>query len=329
MAGGLLLGVAAASLADESWIHKAPEYGMAEAFEDHVEQACANKVSPDVLIIGDSRAVAAIAVKDIRAAGIDAEKFALGGAGIFAGWVTLDRLVDCGVKPKKVVMAYGTVHMLDSGAVMERTTNYDQIKGPRTRNAYAKASEWEHRKARQLTYKAVSILGTEATGVDFVLMLPALRNVLAGPPLALENRNVNEEERKSFSAKLGDSYYGQADGVSALPEDEQKFQGEAPVAINWRATQAIADLGKANSFPVVFYVLPVSETARRGLPSKIFDIAESFHAGLRDMGVTPLNDVWTLPDRDFGDPSHVNARGRAAVMTDFMTRLLAPAPASE
>ena len=40
MVGGAALTAAALSLAPEDWIHKAPEYGMAEAFEDHIEQAC-------------------------------------------------------------------------------------------------------------------------------------------------------------------------------------------------------------------------------------------------------------------------------------------------
>jgi hypothetical protein len=38
MAGGAALAVAAASVADESWIHAGPEYGMAQAFEDHVQR---------------------------------------------------------------------------------------------------------------------------------------------------------------------------------------------------------------------------------------------------------------------------------------------------
>lgn len=319
----MLLAVAAISFADESWIHTPPEYGMAEALEDHIEQACANKIAPELLIIGDSRAVAGVSVREIRAAGVDAEKFALGGSGIFAGWATLDRLIDCGVRPKAVVMAYGTVHMLDQGAVMDRTTNYDLLKGPRASHAYAMAAEWEHRKERQLTYKAVSVLGAEATGVDFVLLRPSLRNVFAGPPLVFHNRFVNEQARKSFHDSLGDQYYGAEDAARALPEDEQRFQGDKPLDMNSRATQAIADLGKANGFPVYFYVLPVSEMARRGLPPKIFEMADSFRDAVTKMGVVPLNDVWALPDADFGDPSHVNPRGRAKVTADFLARLRA------
>ncbi len=39
------------------------------------------------------------------------------------------------------------------------------------------------------------------------------------------------------------------------------------------------------------------------------------------MGVTALNDVWALPDADFGDPSHVNAKGREIVTGDFIARV--------
>lgn len=199
MVGGAALTAAALSLAPEDWIHKAPEYGMAEAFEDHIEQACRDRIAPELLIIGDSRAVAGVSVEMIRAMGIDAEKFALGGSGIFAGWATLDRLIDCGVRPKTVAMAYGTVHMLDAGAIMDRTTNYDVLKGPRASHAYKMASAWEDRRSRKIAYKAISFLGTEATGIDFALMQPALRNVLERPPAAVENWLGNARERRSFA----------------------------------------------------------------------------------------------------------------------------------
>jgi hypothetical protein len=319
MLGGVVLALAAVSIAPESWIHTGPEYGMAEAFEDHIEQACAKKLAPELLIIGDSRAVAGVSVKAIRAAGIDAEKFALGGSGIFAGWAALDRLIDCGVRPKTVVMAYGTVHMLDKGAVMDRTTNYDVLKGKTWRHAYAMAGAWEDSKARQITYKAVSLLGTEATGLDFVLMRPALRNIIEKPPHALENHRWNEEEHHDFLASGGDRFYGQANGTSELP-DEATFEGGIR-PMNASATQAIADLGKANGFDVKFYVLPVSETAKKGLKPEIFEMAAEFHAGLAKLGVTAMNDVWVLPDADFGDPSHVNAEGREKVTADFLARI--------
>ena len=319
MLGGVVLALAAFSLAPESWIHTGPEYGMAEAFEDHIEQACAKKIAPELLILGDSRAVAGVSVKEIRAAGIDAEKFALGGSGIFAGWAALDRLVDCGVRPKTVVMAYGTVHMLDKGAVMDRTANYDVLKGKTRAHAYAMAGAWEDSKARQITYKAVSVLGTELTGLDFVLMRPALRNILEKPPHALENHRMNEEEHAGFLASGGDRFYGQADGTSELP-DEATFEGglrEMPA----KATHAIAELGKANGFDVKFYVLPVSQTAKTGLSPRIFEMAEEFHAGLARLDVTAINDVWVLPDADFGDPSHVNRQGREKVTADFIARI--------
>jgi hypothetical protein len=319
MAGGVVLALGAFSLAPESWIHTGPEYGMAEAFEDHIEAACAKKISPELLILGDSRAVAGVSVKEIRAAGIDAEKFALGGSGIFAGWAALDRLVDCGVKPKTVVMAYGTVHMIDKGAVMDRTANYDVLKGATWRRAYEKASEWEDSKARQIAYKAVSILGTEATGLDFVLMRPALRTVLERPAHALDNHAISVEERRGFLASGGDRFYGQANGTSELP-DEATFEGGIkPMTVS--ATQAIADLGKANGFDVKFYILPVSQTAKTGLKPEIFEMAEDFRAKLAGMGVTAINDVWALPDGDFGDPSHVNAKGREIVTADFIARI--------
>ena len=319
MLGGALFAVAAFSFAPEDAIHTGPEYGMAEAFEDHIEQACRDKISPELLIIGDSRAVAGVSVEMIRATGIKAEKFALGGSGIFAGWATLDRLVACGVKPTAVVMAYGTVHMLDTGAIMDRTVSYDVLKGPRAGHAYAMASAWEHRRSRQITYKAVSVLGTEATGVDFVLMRPALRHVLAQPGAVVENWTVNAREREGFKESLGDRFYGLSPKITELP-DEAKFTGNESVPINTSATRAIGEMGKANGFDVFFYILPVSELAKNGLPPRVLTAAEDFRNGLASLGVTPLNDVWSLPDSDFGDPSHVNERGRAKVTGDFLKR---------
>jgi hypothetical protein len=319
MLGGAVLTVAGFSFAPEAWIHTGPEYGMAEAYEDHIEQACNDQIAPELLIIGDSRAVAGVSVEMIRATGIKAEKFALGGAGIFAGWATLDRLIDCGVKPKTVAMAYGTGHMIDGGAIMDRTTNYDVLQGRTASHAYAMASEWEDRLARKATYKAVSILGTEATGVDFVLMRPALRNVLSHPKAAIDNWTINAREREGFTGTGGDRYYGLFPKIDELPEDAQ-FQGDQAPEINRSATQQIAQLGKTHGFDVYFYTLPVSELARKGMP-RILDIAESFRRSLAELGVTPINDTWSLPNTDFGDPSHVNQRGRAKVTADFLKRI--------
>lgn len=323
MAGGLIASAAIASLAPENFIHSPPEFGMAEAFEDHVTAACAAKATPDLLIIGDSRAVAGVSAQDIASAGYSVEKFALGGSGIFTGWAVLDRLVDCGVRPKSVVMAYGSVHVLDTGAMMDRTSNYDLLKGPRASHAFAKASEWEASTFRRLAYKAISVAGPELTGVDLVLLQPALRNVLEKPPAAISNNLGNEAERASFLASAGDRFYGQANGTSELPDEKQYTADQAVPQVNREASAAIADLGRTHGFDVVFYLLPVSETAKAKLPPELFETVEAFRQELEPMGIRPLNAVWTLPDADFGDPSHVNQRGRDAVTADFLARLAA------
>ncbi len=323
MAAGLIASAGIATALPESWVHTPPEFGMAEAFEDHVTAACAAKAAPDLLIIGDSRAVAGLSAQDIGKSGISVEKFALGGSGIFTGWAVLDRLVDCGVRPKSVVMAYGSVHVLDTGAMMDRTTNYDLLKGPRASHAFAMASEWEESVFRRLAYKAMSIAGPEITGVDLVLLQPALRNILEKPPTAIGNHLGNEAERGRFLTQGGDRFYGQANGTSELPDERIYAADKAVPRINREASTAIADLGRMHGFNVVFYFLPISETALAKLPPELFKTVEAFRQELEPMGIRPLNAVWTLPDADFGDPSHVNARGRARVTEDFLARFAA------
>jgi hypothetical protein len=321
MAGGLLASAAMATALPESWVHTPPEFGMAEAFEDHVTAACAAKAKPELLIIGDSRAVAGVSAQEIAKVGISVEKFALGGSGIFTGWAVLDRLIDCGVRPDKVVMAYGGVHVLDTGAMMERTTNYDLLKGPRASHAFAKAAEWEESTARRLAYKAMSIVGSDVTLVDLVLLQPALKHILEQPPAAVANSSGNEKERASFLASAGDRFYGQANGTSDLPDEKQYTADKAVPRINREASAAIAKLGRDNGFEVLFYLLPVSETAKAKLPSGLFATVERFRGELDGLGIRAINDVWTLPDADFGDPSHVNAIGRAKVTDDLLARL--------
>jgi hypothetical protein len=321
MAGGLVLAVAAASLAPESYIHTGPEYGMSEAYQDHIASLCKAKAEPDVLLIGDSRAVAGLSIEAIRRAGIDAEKFALGGAGIFAGWATLDQLLACGVRPHHVLLAFGTVNMADGGAIMDRTTNYDTIQGPRRGHEYDELSQWENRRGRKLAYKAVSLVGPELSLVDFVLMRPALKNVLEKPPQALVNHRIAEQERAGFLASGGDRYYGRANGSSELP-DEATYKG-GPRPENSRSVAATMDLAHTYGFDVMFYILPSSTSAKAGVDPHYFDMAEAFRKEVMGMGVIMLNDIWTLPDADFGDPSHVNPIGRDKVMADFLPRLKA------
>ena len=323
MAGGLVASAAVATALPESWVHTPPEFGMAEAFEDHVTAACAAKAKPELLIIGDSRAVAGVSAQEIAKAGISVEKFALGGSGIFTGWAVLDRLIDCGVRPEKVVMAYGGVHVLDTGAMMDRTTNYDLLKGPRASHAFAMAAEWEESAARRLAYKAMSIAGSDVTLVDLVLLQPALKHILEQPPAAVANSSGNEKERASFLASAGDRFYGQANGTSDLPDEKQYTADKAVPRINRDASAAIAQLGRDNGFEVLFYLLPVSETAKAKLPPELFATVESFRGELDGLGIRAMNDVWALPDADFGDPSHVNAVGRTKVTDDFLARLAA------
>lgn len=323
MAAGLIASTAIATVLPESLIHSPPEFGMAEAFEDHITAACAAKATPDLLIIGDSRAVAGLSAQDLAKTGLTVEKFALGGSGIFTGWAVLDRLVDCGVRPKSVVMAYGSVHVLDTGAMMDRTTNYDLLKGPRAGHAFAMASEWEESAFRRLSYKAMSIAGSDVTLVDLVLLQPALKNVLEKSPALVANYVGNEEERARFLARAGDRYYGTANGNSELPDERIYDAGKTVPRINYEASRSIADLGRANGFDVSFYFLPVSETAKAKLPAQLFDTVEAFRQELGPMGIRSLNAVWTLPDADFGDPSHVNPKGRDAVTADFLARLAA------
>lgn len=321
MVGGLVASAAVATALPERWVHTPPEFGMAEAFEDHVTAACAAKAKPELLIIGDSRAVAGVSAQEIAKAGISVEKFALGGSGIFTGWAVLDRLIDCGVRPEKVVMAYGGVHVLDTGAMMDRTTNYDLLKGPRASHAFAMASEWEESTARRLAYKAISIAGSDATLVDLVLLQPALKHVLEQPPAAFANNAGNEQERASFLASAGDRFYGRANGTSDLPDEKQYTADKAVPRVNRDASAAISQLGRDNGFDVLFYLLPISETAKAKLPPELFATVEGFRGELDSLGIRAMNGVWALPDADFGDPSHVNAIGRTKVTDDFLARL--------
>ena len=328
VAGGVVLSAAVASALPEALIHTPPEFGMAEAFEDHIQEACTQKAAPDLLIIGDSRAVAGISVQALRESGIDAEKFALGGAGIFAGWGVLDRLVNCGVKPRTVAMAYGAMHVLDQGSLMVRSANYDVFKGPSAGHVYEMASEWDQRLERRLTYKAVSLVGTELSLVDVALMRPALRNVLAAPAHGVHNFVLNQKERVSFLADGGDRFYGTAQGSSELPDEKIYDARQRVPQMNYRATEAVAALGREHGFDVLFYMLPLSETASVKLPRGLLDTTETFMRGLPGMGVTPLNAMWALTDADFGDPSHVNESGRATVTADFRARYSALVGAS-
>jgi hypothetical protein len=321
MAGGLVLAVAAASLAPESYIHTGPEYGMSEAYQDHIAEVCKARATPELLILGDSRATAGLSVKALNGAGIQTEKFALGGAGIFAGWATLDQLLHCGVRPKHVLLAFGTVNMADGGAIMDRTTNYDTIQGSRRGHEYDMLSQWEDRRSRKLAYKAVSLVGPELSLVDFVLMRPALKNILEKPPQAFHNHRIAEQERAGFLASGGDRYYGRDNGNSDLPQEAEYKGGPRPE--NSRSVEATVELSHKYGFEVMFYILPSSTSAKAGVDPHYFEMAEAFRKQVMSMGVTMLNDIWTLPDADFGDPSHVNPIGRDAVTADVLPRLKA------
>jgi hypothetical protein len=318
MAAGMVATVVAFSSIDEKFLHAGPEYGMSEAHQDHMRAACAAHEQTDTLILGDSRAVAGLSVKDMRAAGIDVDKFALGASGLFAGWTYLDRLLDCGVKPKNVLLAYGLVHMLDTGAIMDRTTNFDSIRGPRARFEYDQLSKAEDRKARQLTYKAVSILGPELSGIDFVLLAPSFRNVLSRPAQVIENNNWFNYEHAHFAAMQGDRYYGIDARATELPQEAAAEL--PPPRMNTEALKLISQAAREYGFKIYFYTMPNSELAMKGMKPEIAKAGRTFLADLRKYDITALNGLWTLPDDAFGDESHVNPKGRELVTRDLLPR---------
>jgi hypothetical protein len=303
---------------DESWLHQGPEYGMSEAHQDHMREACAKKEAVDLLILGDSRSVAGFSLKDVRAAGIDADKFSLGASGLFAGWAYLDRLLDCGVRPKNVLLSYGMIHIVDTGAIMDRSTNFDSIRGPRAGYEYDELSKAETRLARRLTYKAVSLVGPELSGVDFILLAPSLKRVLQAPAYAIENHQEFEKERANFSALEGDRYYGIDTQARELPQEKEDL-GPIP-RMNDAALELIQAAGKTYGFKTYFYVLPSTEIAKNGLDPKIVAKAGAWLGELPKHDITLLNNIWYLPDDDFGDEGHVNPKGRAAISADFLPR---------
>jgi hypothetical protein len=329
VAAGLALTGAAFSLADESYLHTGPEFGMNLSMEDRLKDACERKAAPDMLILGDSRAVAGLSAQQISASGISVEKLAMGGSGMFVGYAVLDRLLDCGVRPRQVVMAYGVIHLIDSGAVMDRTTNYGGVSGSNASQSYSNLSEWEARPARAAAYKAVSIAGTGPTLVDLVLLRPSLRNVLEAPAEAIKNHQVAQAERQLFTANMGDRFYGEA-GLSRydnpLPEEAIHQGGINP--INTGSAKAITDLSRKHGVPLSLYILPMSETAMAKVDPRVYDLGREMRDRLEILGVAPLNDIWSLPDEDFGDPSHVNKSGREKTTSDFLSRLRASGAAA-
>lgn len=317
-AGGLLLGVLGFSFMDASWLHQGPEFGMSEAHQDHMRAACAAQAAPQLLILGDSRAVAGLSVKAIRETGVDADKYALGATGLFGSWAYLDRMLDCGVRPKTVLLAVGLINVVDTGAIMDRTTSFNAIRGPRAAYEYDELSKAETRPARKAAYKAISLVGPKLSGVQFTLLAPSLKRVLQGPAYAIENHQEFEKERANFAALNGDRYYGIDSQARELPQEKEDL-GPIP-RMNNAAIELIQAAGKKYGFKTYFYVLPSTEIAKNGLDPKIVAKARDWLGELSKHDVTVLNTIWYLPDDNFGDEGHVNPKGRAAVTADFLPR---------
>lgn len=313
----------AVQLIDKSYIHTGPEYAMSEAVRERVDAVCKEK-HVDLVIVGDSRAVAAIESEAIRKQGLSVEKFALGGSGVFVGWAILDELSRCPVKIDNVLASYGTIHVVTPGALMERTTNYTFLHGAETAPAYKFLSQTEPRKARAIAYGAISMLGTKLTLTDLVLQRPAIKTILQKPAHALGNRDWYLRERAFFAAKHADVYYGEFPHVVGLPEEE-KLTGTAIAIdpVSRASILGIAEIARRKHYRAMLYIAPVSDLAWAKLEPAVFARTEDFIALAQGNGIEALNRAWSLPIDHFGDPSHVNSRGRAAVMADLMPRLKA------
>ena len=252
------------------------------------------------------------------------QKFALGGSGVFVGWAVLDQLSRCPVKIDNVLASYGTIHVVTPGALMERTTNYTFLRDGESGAAYKFLSQVEPRTARRIAYGAISALGTKFTFTDLVLQRPAIKTILQKPAHALGNRDWYLREREFFAAKHADVYYGEFPHVVDLPEEE-KLTGTAIAIdpVSRASILGIAEIARRKHYRAMLYIAPVSDLAWAKLDPAIFARTEDFIALAQGNGIEALNRAWSLPIDHFGDPSHVNSRGRAAVMADLMPRLKA------
>jgi hypothetical protein len=261
----------------------------------------------DTLILGDSRAAAAIMPARWR---ISATNLAVGGGEPIEALAALNRAMRCPRPPKRVILSLDAVHFTEPDLFWERTVrfgfvNADEIATLRdVSRATGDMSIYERRDTAGLP----SWLRDEMYRVRF----PSLyfSSLLRGGLILRWPRN--RAILKASLASRGQYFFGTASGSNKIAPDGNLLEFRPLPVLDWYFNRLLQQ-SEVSGIPVVFIAVPMNDDTERRVAPGVHAAFKAWLAAyeLRYPGFQVLGDVMPhWPDAFFGDEfAHLNPNG--------------------
>jgi hypothetical protein len=275
----------------------------------------------DTLILGDSRAAAAIIPARWR---ISATNLAVGGGEPIEALAALTRAMRCPRPPKRVILSLDAVHFTEPDLFWERTVRFgfvdaDEIASLRDiSRATGDMSIYEQRNTIGLPFW----LRDEMYRVRF----PSLyfSSLLRGGLLLRWPRN--RAILKASLASRGQYYFGIAPGSDKIAPDGHLLKFRPLPVLQWYFNHLLEQT-EARGVPVLFIAVPMHDDTERQVAPNVRIAFRTWLAGFekRYPGFRVVGDVMPhWPDVFFGDGfSHLNPKGAIRFSTG-LERCLEP-----
>ncbi|HEY8943845.1 MAG TPA: hypothetical protein VIM73_06280 [Polyangiaceae bacterium] len=272
--------------------------------------ARSTKRSP-LLVLGDSRPKAAILPNEL---GPDVELLALTGGTPIEAFYTLERYLSGHPAPERILISIAAVHFKDGFVFWERTVKYDFL----TRAQYEEVlslSESLHDDIFGSPLEARWKLFAYRNKLLHVY-LPELHSAL----IQLNRGSKNRLLYQALERDRGHCWFGtrERDGGAAYETGHARFE-VAPTFD--RYFRRLLDRALSTGARVTFAAMPLNPRSRAALSAKYVADYEAYFARIaRAYPRIRFDYVWpVLPEEDFGDPNHVNARGARKVSARVRT----------
>lgn len=280
-----------------------PEYPMFKLQKDYISQ----KHDDELIILGDSRAKSGILADRFSC---KAYNLSLGGTSPIEMYFSLSKYLESGNKPKKAILAFAPQHYYRNDCFWERTVYFHYLSLSEISQVLHEAKE----------YKNYQIYTENCNGnaLQYLLYMPAKYGTALINSGFAGRYNTNIEIYEYVNADLGYKEYGKAEY-----SDEINFEASEKTFFYDRLTDSylrkIIDLCQDNNIELIIEQIPMNESSYNVISASYKknyeDYMKSLSIDYPNIIIQPY--ITYLPNRYFGDSSHLNRLG-AEVYTDYL-----------
>lgn len=265
-----------------------------------VQIKTAQRHNAKILILGDSRAKAGFIPQNDSHLNL-----AIGGTTPLSGYYTLKRYLAHNAPPKILILSYMSLHYMQEDTFWVRAIKFD----------YLGFREFDEimQNARNLGQcKLFSNDSKQCKWHYFFTYKMDLKNFNAEIYNAWRDYRHNHSRYKnnkhiidSLAQNGGHFFYGRAKESKGLNE-ETKFKEFTINPLIDLYLRKIMDLAKAHNIIVFHYQMPFNQSSFEALDLRFVREYNAFLDSMQDKyEIISLNNIWALPNSDFGDSSHL------------------------